>query len=171
MSKKTDTLALMTAMNQQQSQQFMAATLLAIAIIMKKSGQSEITITPNDYVMLEPGETLEPIPTVDGGMIYRFVKVEPPLAKRVVPEQIKNEVAMWDFPSSAKAPGWYEIMRKGKKGIDRLYFDGSEFRKDDNPGSPVAQSIGAFRVRPEVRKAAKPVAPASKQLNGRKVIK
>lgn len=90
MSKKPDTLALMSAMNQQQSQQFMAATLLAIAIVMKKSGQVELVISPNDYALLEQGETLEPIPTVEGGMIYKFVKVQPPLAKRVVPDVVKK---------------------------------------------------------------------------------
>lgn len=93
MSKKVDTLALMSAMNQQQSQQFMAATLLAIAITMKKQGLTEMEISVNDYALLEQGETLEPIPTVDGGMIYRFVKVTPPLAKRVVPEEMKAEPA------------------------------------------------------------------------------
>lgn len=91
MSKKVDTLALMSAMNQQQAQQFMAATLLAIAITMKKQGLAEMEIGVNDYALLEPGETLEPIPTVDGGMIYRFVKVTPPLAKRVVPDEMKAE--------------------------------------------------------------------------------
>lgn len=85
MSKKTNTLELMSAMNQVQSQQFMAATLLAIAVTMKKAGLSELEISPNDYALLEQGETLEPIPTVEGGMIYRFQKVTPPLAKRVMP--------------------------------------------------------------------------------------
>lgn len=95
MSKKDQTLALMSAMNQQQSQQFMAATLLAIAITMKKQGLTELEISPNDYALLEPGETLEPLPTVEGGMIYKFVKVTPPLAKRVVPAEMK--------PAKAKA--------------------------------------------------------------------
>jgi len=89
MRKKDNTLALMTAMNQQQSQQFMAATLLAIAITMKKAGLTELIITPNDFALLEQGETLEPIPTVEGGMIYRFHKVAAPLAKRVVPDVMK----------------------------------------------------------------------------------
>lgn len=93
MSKKPDTLALLTAMNQHQQQQFMAATLLAIAIVMKKSGQTELVISPNDYALLEQGETLEPIPTVEGGMIYKFVKVQPPLAKRVVPDVVAKSAA------------------------------------------------------------------------------
>lgn len=123
MSKKIDTLSLMSAMNQQQSQQFMAATLLAIAITMKKHGITELEISPNDYMLLEQGESLEPIPTVDGGMIYKFVKVTPPLAKRVTPDFVKQPAApakkdapgKWISADKAKAQGWYTARAKGSK--------------------------------------------------------
>lgn len=90
MSDKTNTLQMLSAMNQAQMQQLMAANLLAIAVCMKTAGVNEITISPEEIgKIIEPGETLEPFPNVDGGFTYRFVKHEKPLAKKPVPMAIK----------------------------------------------------------------------------------
>jgi len=135
-NKKNDTLSLLTAMNQQQSQQFMAATLLAIAITMKKAGLSELTISPNDYGLLEMGETLEPIPTVEGGMIYRFVKVEPPLAKRVTPDVVKRDAATeWMKPREIGGAGWYEGRYKNRADAVKVYFNGEKAMGRPTPGA------------------------------------
>lgn len=87
---KPNALAMLSAMNEQQANQLMAATLLAISVIMKKTGLKEIEVGPDDYKLITPGETLEPIPRVDGGFIYRFTEVTPPLAKRATPKAMKG---------------------------------------------------------------------------------
>lgn len=85
--KALETLA---AMNEAQTTQFMAATLLAISVIMKKQGIDEITVTPKDLDLLKPGETLEPIPHVAGGYTYRFKQAPKPLAKLPTPKPKKK---------------------------------------------------------------------------------
>lgn len=85
--KALETLA---AMNEAQTTQFMAATLLAISVIMKKQGIDEITVTPKDFELLKPGETLEPIPNVAGGYTYRFKTAPKPLAKLPTPKPKKK---------------------------------------------------------------------------------
>lgn len=83
---KPNALELLSAMNEQQTRQMMAANLLAIAVCMKKSGLQEITISPGDIAkLIEPGESLLPSQNVDGGFTYRFVKAQPPLAKLPTP--------------------------------------------------------------------------------------
>ncbi len=78
-------LEMLASMNQQQAQQLMAVNLLAISVIMKKAGLQEITVSMDDFSILAPGETLEPIQNLDGGFTYRFVS---PLAKKPVPKHI-----------------------------------------------------------------------------------
>lgn len=85
---KVNALEMLTAMNEAQSHQLMAASLLAIAVCMKKAGLQEISVTPDDFKLIEQGETLEPIPNVAGGFTYRFKKVVPPLAKKPVPDVV-----------------------------------------------------------------------------------
>lgn len=90
---KPNAMQMLSAMNQAQAKQLMAANLLAIACCMKKAGLSEITINQEEIrELIEPGETLEPIQNVDGGFTYRFVKAQPPLAKRPVPKAVAGKV-------------------------------------------------------------------------------
>lgn len=92
-TKQDRNLAMLSAMNQAQQQQFMAATLLAVAVIMKKTGLTEISITPEEVgALLKPGETLEPVPLLGGGFSYKFVQALPPLAKKPVPSKVKKAV-------------------------------------------------------------------------------
>lgn len=89
---KPNAMQMLSAMNQAQAKQLMAANLLAIACCMKKAGLSEITINQEEIrALIEPGETLEPIQNVDGGFTYRFVKVQPVLAKLPLPVGIAGK--------------------------------------------------------------------------------
>ena len=87
--KQVNALEMLSAMNEAQAKQLMAASLLAIAVCMKKAGLNEISVTPDDFKLIEPGETLEPIPNVAGGFTYRFSKQPPILAKKPMPEFTK----------------------------------------------------------------------------------
>jgi hypothetical protein len=143
MTKRKDqrTMDLLSSMNQQQMQQFMAANLLAIGVIMKKHGLTEIEISPTDYALLEQGESLEPIPTVEGGMIYRFEKAPLPLAKREVPGFVAGTTealstsraeydSAWTPGSKTNAAGWYWARpNKGSEDVEKLYFDGREWQR------------------------------------------
>lgn len=173
MSKKPDTLALLTAMNQQQSQQFMAATLLAIAIVMKKNGLTELEISPNDYALLEQGETLEPIPTVAGGMIYKFVKVQPPLAKRVTPDVVKRDAGKpgWVHPRDIGGAGWYEAQFKNTpKGESvKVYFSGEKAMGRPVPGAYCTTTGEGIGSPLRLRAIADDTTPAPTKLNGKKV--
>lgn len=93
MTTKDKSLAMLSAMNQAQSQQFMAATLLAIAVVMKKAGVDQLDITPEDFALLRQGESLEPIRRMDGGYTYKFVQADAPLAKKPVPKRVKKDLA------------------------------------------------------------------------------
>jgi hypothetical protein len=92
-TKQAQSLAMLSAMNQAQSQQFMAATLLAIAVVMKKAGVDTLDITPEDFSLLRQGESLEPIRRVDGGYTYKFVQADAPLAKKPVPKKVLKAAA------------------------------------------------------------------------------
>jgi hypothetical protein len=144
--KDQRSLDMLSAMNQQQTQQFMAANLLAIAITMKKAGLTEMEISPQDYELLEQGETLEPIPTVEGGMIYRFEKAPLPLAKREVPgfvagttEALSTSTTVesaWTPGRKTNAAGWYwACMTKSSEDIKKAYFDGKEWSEVLDDGS------------------------------------
>ncbi len=90
MTPKLNALETLSAMNEAQTTQFVAATLLAMAVMMKKTGMTEVTITQEDFKLLEPGETLHPIPNVGGGYTYRFAKALAPLAKLPTPAVMKK---------------------------------------------------------------------------------
>lgn len=150
MTKRKDqrTLDLLSSMNQQQTQQFMAANLLAIGVIMKKHGLAEIEISPTDYQLLEQGETLTPIPTIEGGMIYRFEKAPLPLAKREVPAALyaddKSIVSTsttvesaWTPAGKTNAAGWYHTTGKGESLIQKMYFDGQSWSKRNDDGEMI----------------------------------
>ncbi len=129
--KEQRTMDILSTMNQQQTQQFMAANLLAIAIVMKKAGVTEMEISPSDYALLEQGETLEPIPTVEGGMIYRFEKAPLPLAKLEVPAFAKEPVtttettfeSAWTPGRKTNAEGYYWANEKGETAITKVLFE------------------------------------------------
>lgn len=87
---KSNTLEMLTAMNEAQTTQFMAATLLAIAIVMKKAGLEEVTVGADDMQLLRPGETLEPVPNMAGGYTYRFKRAPGPLEKLPTPKAMKK---------------------------------------------------------------------------------
>lgn len=157
MTKRKDqrSLDILSAMNQQQTQQFMAATLLAIGVIMKKSGLQEIEISPNDYALLEQGETLEPIPTVEGGMIYRFEKAPLPLAKREVPgfvagttEALSTSTTVesaWTPGRKTNATGWYWARSKNSDDLFKARFDGTNWQKRE--GGELIDVPTPFQVR------------------------
>lgn len=149
MTKRKDqrTLDLLSSMNQQQTQQFMAANLLAIGVIMKKHGLAEIEISPTDYQLLEQGETLTPIPTIEGGMIYRFEKAPLPLAKREVPEFVAGTTEVvststtfesaWTPGAKTNAAGRYWArMQKGSDDIKKVLFEDGVWYLLDKPGQP-----------------------------------
>lgn len=71
-SKKLDSLAVLTAMNEAQQHQFMAATTLVIGTIMKKVGLKTLSITPEDVDALQRGETLRIDANPNGGFTYVF---------------------------------------------------------------------------------------------------
>jgi hypothetical protein len=71
-SKKLDSLAILTAMNEAQQHQFMAATTLVIGTIMKKVGLKTLSITPEDVDALQRGETLRIDANPNGGFTYVF---------------------------------------------------------------------------------------------------
>lgn len=98
--KQVNALEMLSAMNEAQAKQLMAASLLAIAVCMKKAGLVEISVTPDDFKLIEPGETLEPIPNVAGGFTYRFSKVAPLLAKKPTPEFVKPKGKARGFPKT-----------------------------------------------------------------------
>lgn len=72
MSKKSQQLDVLSAMHNAQSEQFKAATNLAIGIIMKKVGLTEIAIEQEDLDRLVKGEQVGVSRTVSGGMLYSF---------------------------------------------------------------------------------------------------
>jgi len=87
---KANALEMLTAMNDAQAKQLMATSLLAIAVCMKKAGLEEMEVGPDDFALLQQGETLEPIPRVGGGFVFRFVKAASPLAKHATPDVVKK---------------------------------------------------------------------------------
>lgn len=93
-------LEMLASMNQQQAQQLMAVNLLAISVIMKKAGLQEITVSMDDFSILAPGETLEPIQNLDGGFTYRFVS---PLAKKPVPQAVRKDNSRKRHPTKKAA--------------------------------------------------------------------
>lgn len=75
MSKpKLDTLAILSAMNQAQGQQFMAATSLVIGSVMLKCGLKELTITPEDVDAIATAGRFSINANPNGGFTYRFVE-------------------------------------------------------------------------------------------------
>lgn len=89
-------LEMLSSMSQAQSQQLMAVNLLAISVIMKKAGLTEITVSMDDFSILTPGETLEPIQNMDGGFTYRFVS---PMAKKPVPKAVRKDNSRKSHPT------------------------------------------------------------------------
>lgn len=72
MKKKLDSLAILTAMNQAQQQQFMAATTLVIGTIMRKVGLTELSIEPADVDAIGIGDSLRIDSLPNGGFQYSF---------------------------------------------------------------------------------------------------
>ena len=70
---KLDTLAILSAMNQAQGQQFMAATSLVIGSVMLKCGLKELTITPEDVDAIATAGRFSINANPNGGFTYKFV--------------------------------------------------------------------------------------------------
>jgi hypothetical protein len=76
-TKKDPALELMSAMYQAQNEQFRAATNLAIGVMMKKHGITEMSIEREDLEKLVKGESVQVSKTVNGGLLYQFVTIKP----------------------------------------------------------------------------------------------
>lgn len=72
--KKLDTLAILSAMNQAQGQQFMATTSLVIGSVMLKCGLKELTITPEDVDAIATAGRFSITANPNGGFTYRFIE-------------------------------------------------------------------------------------------------
>ena len=89
MSKpKLDTLAILSAMNQAQGQQFMADTSLVIGSVMLKCGLKELTITPEDVDAIATAGRFSINANPNGGFTYRFV--EEPIEVEPAKKSSKN---------------------------------------------------------------------------------
>jgi len=82
-----DTLRQLGKAATRQNQQFVASLLVTVAILMKRQGLTKLDITPEELTFLKPGEQLEPIQSLTGGLAFEFktTHVTPPLAKLPVP--------------------------------------------------------------------------------------
>lgn len=85
-----DTLKQLGKAATRQNQQFVASLLVTVAILMKRQGLAKLDITPEELTFLQPGETLEPIVSVSGGLAFEFktTDITPPLAKLPVPKEM-----------------------------------------------------------------------------------
>lgn len=86
---KLDTLAILSAMNQAQAQQFMAATSLVIGSVMLKCGLKELTIAPEDVEAIATAGRFSITANPNGGFTYKFVD-EPTEAEPTEAEPAKN---------------------------------------------------------------------------------
>ncbi|ALV77325.1 hypothetical protein JGZ79_17835 [Pseudomonas aeruginosa] len=81
MRKHNMALETLTAMNQRQQEQFTQATVLAIGVVMKKVGINEISVGPEDFTKLLPGEKVTVEELVGGGFTYRLTQRPQPASQ------------------------------------------------------------------------------------------
>lgn len=70
-------LSMLTAMNQRQQEQFTQATILAIGVVMKKVGITEISVGAEDFEALQLGEKVRVTPNIGGGFTYSLAQPQP----------------------------------------------------------------------------------------------
>lgn len=84
-----DTLKQLNKAATRQNQQTVASFLVTIAVLMKRLGLNDLDITPEELKFLQPGETLEPVQSLTGGLAFKFRTEAPVMAKLPVPDEMK----------------------------------------------------------------------------------
>lgn len=74
MTKKVNSLEVLTAMHEAQADQFQRATLLAIGVVMRKLGVDNVSIHPDDVNSIARDEVMTVTKNVNGSLNYSITK-------------------------------------------------------------------------------------------------